>query len=368
MKLKLDTPSRRIAFAIGISVLLHGFVLWGPNVQLPRFKSSLPALVAKLEPLPNIPARPKARPKHKNKKRSKPAAQPQVAPNKEPPLATASQVVPASAVAAASEVTPASSVAAASAVAAASEVLPASAPAAAETLAPEAIHRVPRPPLPQHAELTFDMHMSVGNLRVGEMVHTLDIKDGRYELKATARSTGFARAFKSYERNQYSSGIYGQYGLEPEIFVEEIKDKRSTQNYFMKFDQTQHMAHFSHGGEVNLPLETQDILSIMYQFPPLAKTEIASVFVSTGKKIESYNLEIADNERVETPLGELLTVHLRKMHGSNEEGFEIWLAKEYRLFPVKIRIIDKNGSDYLEFVITDMRVSQEEGVPQSVAH
>ncbi len=105
MKLKLDTPSRRIAFAIGISLLLHGFVLWGPNVQLPRFKSSLPALVAKLEPLPNIPARPKAKQKHKNKKRSKPAAQLQVTPDKEPLLAAASQVIPASAVAAASEVT-----------------------------------------------------------------------------------------------------------------------------------------------------------------------------------------------------------------------------------------------------------------------
>ena len=369
MKLKLDTPSRRIAFAIGISLLLHGFVLWGPNVQLPRFKSSLPALVAKLEPLPNIPARPKAKPKHKNKKRSKPAAQPQVAPNKEPPLATASQVVPASAVAAASEVTPASSVAAASAVAAVSEVLPASAPAATETLTqPTSNKAVDRPLLPRRAQLIFSVNRGTSNFKVGEMMHTLEINDGHYVLRSETETVGLARLFKTYKITQTSTGSYSKQGLQPETFTEERTEKLGSQHISANFDHVTQRAHFSHGGEINLPPDTQDILSILYQFPPLAHTETVAAFVSNGKKIERYEFEIAADESIHTKLGDLHTVHLRKLHGADEEGLEIWLSLEYRLFPVKMRIIEKNGEVSGEIVVTDIRAKFEEETKKDVAH
>jgi hypothetical protein len=38
------------------------------------------------------------------------------------------------------------------------------------------------------------------------------------------------------------------------------------------------------------------------------------------------------------------------------------LAREYRLFPVKMRFIEKNGDVTGEAVITDIRVSEEQGV------
>src|SRR3989338_10763320 len=119
----LDTPSRRIAFAIGISMLLHGLLLWLPDIELPHFKSSLPRLVAKLQALPNAPA--KLKPKRKASPAPKPEPEvkpvPQAEPAEDTPLA-------ASAAAATS------AVAAVSVVAAANEVASASAPAAAETL------------------------------------------------------------------------------------------------------------------------------------------------------------------------------------------------------------------------------------------
>ncbi|MFH0935215.1 MAG: DUF3108 domain-containing protein, partial [Pseudomonadota bacterium] len=104
-----------------------------------------------------------------------------------------------------------------------------------------------------------------------------------------------------------------------------------------------------------------------YQFPPLQGTEIGSVSVSNGKKIENFEFEIDTDEKVDTPLGELLAVRLRKLHPPGKEGLEIWLAREYRLFPIKLRYFEKNGAISGEAVITDIRVSEEEGERNDVA-
>ncbi len=51
----LSTPSCRIGFAITFSLLLHALMMWGPRVELPKFKTELPPLVAKLQAIPTAP-------------------------------------------------------------------------------------------------------------------------------------------------------------------------------------------------------------------------------------------------------------------------------------------------------------------------
>ncbi len=334
MSFKLDTPSRRIVFAIGISVLLHGLLLWGPGIQLPRFESSLPTLTAKLEALPAAPAKPKTR-------KTKPAAQ-KIAP--EPAAKTETAAPP-------QEIPPA-----------ASEPVAASAPVETKTLAAAVDEAAERPPLPRQAQLTFAINLGNGGLRVGETIHTLEVNDGRYVLRATTTTVGLAKLFKSYKLNQYSNGSYGKDGLRPELFTEERIDRLGTQRDAVELDHDANLARYSSEKEMALPPETQDILSVLYQFPPLAHTEVASVSVCNARKIERYDFEITANEEIETPLGRLLTVRLHKMHAPGEEGLDIWLAREYRLFPVKIRYFERNGDVAGEAVITDIRVSEEQGV------
>jgi hypothetical protein len=324
---RLDTPSLRVGFAIGISVLVHALALWGPEISVPQFKPSLPPLVAKLEALPAAPAKPG--PKRKARPETAEPAPEQPRPADESPP----QDVP----------------------------LAASAPVEAETLAAEEDKAADRPPLPRHARLTFDINKGTSHFRVGETIHTLEINEGRYVLRAVTKTVGVVRLFKSYELNQYSNGSYGKYGLLPELFLDESKDSLATRQNAVEFDREARLARFSNGREVALPAETQDILSVMYQFPPLAHTEVATVSVSNGRKIERYDFEITVDEEIETALGKLRTVRLHKMHPPNEEGLDIWLAREYRLFPVKIRYTEKNGEVAAEAVITDIRVSEEQG-------
>lgn len=296
-------------------------------MRLPQFKPSLPPLVAKLEALPAAPAKP--RPKRKARpETAKPVPEQPRPADESPPQ----------------------------------DVQAASAPVEAGTLATEEDKATDRPPLPRHVQLTFDINRGTSHFRVGETIHTLDINEGRYVLRAVTKTVGLVSLFKSYELNQYSNGSYGKYGLLPELFLDESKDSLATRQNAVEFDRDARLARFSNGREVELPAETQDILSVMYQFPPLAHTEVATVSVSNGRKIERYDFEITVDEEIETALGKLLTVRLHKMHAPDEEGLDIWLAREYRLFPVKIRYTEKNGEVAAEAVITDIRISEEEGV------
>lgn len=335
------TPKQRIALAVILSVLLHGLVLWLPEMHLPQHEMQLPPLVAKLEPLPKLDAS-AARKRTPPKARPGPQPEPIVQSLPELPIA-ASAPLPASAP------EPASAPAMA-------KPEPTPPPAEAEAVPPEA----PRSPLPKHARLNFDVYQGQGNFKIGEAVHTLNISDGRYTLKADVQTTGVARLIKSYRMVQTSTGAATQQILKPETFNEEITDSNGKQSSRTEFDWENHVIRFSNGSKAALPSQAQDILSILYQFPPMPQqVEIVTIHIGNAKSFEKYRFEIAFEEKIETAMGTLQTVHFRKMHAANEEGLEIWFAQAYRLLPVKVRHIDGSGSITAEAVIRDIQVSDE---------
>ncbi len=345
----LSTPSRRIGFAVVFSLLLHALLMWGPRVELPKFKAELPPLVAKLQAIPTAPANPRPKVKRQAKPAPPPLPEPVVEkiaaadPTEEIPLAASAPV----ATEVASEVVPTTTLA---------EIPP------AILTEPPAAKVVERPLLPRRAQLTFAVNKGVSDFKVGESIHTLEIEDDHYVLQAVTKTVGLAKLFKTFQLTQYSSGSYTpQLGIQPERFFEERAETSGAQRNTVEFDYATQRAHFSHGGEIAFPADTQDILSILYQFPPVHGVDGVAIYVSNGKKIESYHFEVSYEEATPTPLGNLHTVHLRKIHSPQEEGLDIWLAQEYRLFPVKMRIIEKNGEITGEIIITDIRV---EDAPQ----
>lgn len=348
MIVALRKPALRIALALVLSIILHGFVMWAPDVRLPHKEVVLPPLTARLEPLMQPAAAPEPIPKPAAK--PKPATKPGLAHPPEPRFELASQ--------AQSAVAPAATLAEQAAVA---EHEPESVtdvktiPAAVAAEEPVSQH-----PLPKHAQLDFAVYKGSSSFMIGEVHHTLEIVDGRYTLKAVTKTTGLAGLLKSYLLTQASRGMAGNKGLQPEIFEEEKISSGSTQKLDAMFDWTAHTVHFSHGAETDLPADAQDILSMLYQLSQLSMhREIVPLTISNGKKLEKYELEIGPQEEIVTPLGKLRALHLRKLHPQGEEGLEIWLGLEYRMLPVKFRHIDRSGEVAGEALITGIRVADE---------
>jgi hypothetical protein len=89
---------------------------------------------------------------------------------------------------------------------------------------------------------------------------------------------------------------------------------------------------------------SQDMLSFMYQLmfePPLTKMKI---YIANGKNYKSYDYAYIGDEIIETEADKLETMHIAKFNYSNEERIDLWLAKDYRFIPIKIRKTEKDGS------------------------
>lgn len=328
-----NKPGGRIALAVALSLLIHTTLLFGPNlIQLNPVEVPLPPLTAKLEPLPAVKAAKMPQPKpHVRHKPATPAAAAPQLPEQQtdtPPIA---------------------------------EETPPPAEAAQEIRqAPPAQEEQPAYPLPKHAQLTFTVYKGT-NFSVGEARHRLEIDDDKhYTLQVGMNTTGIASLFKTFEMNQQSRGTVSAAGLRPEEFSEIKVTAKGKQTLNAAFDWQNRQLAFSAGNSVSLPDQAQDILSFLYQFSQMSLEQpTLPMHVSNGRKLESYQIAVGAEEEINTRLGKLRALPLRKIHAPGEEGLEIWLGLEYRLLPVQIRQIDRSGEIAGQMVISEIRVSQD---------
>lgn len=327
-----QTSSARIATAIALSLLLHAILIFAPLVELPKSEVQLPPLTARLEPLPKIaghqPAPKKPQPKPEPVKTDAPMTD-QPAPEIQETVATEP----------------------------ARPVAPEPQPPAAEAANDET---TAKPALPRRAQLTFAVYQGEGGMQLGEVVHQLDIKDGRYVIQAIMQTTGVASIFKTYLQTQTSQGQADAEGLQPLSYTDEKKLSAGKQSLSAEFDWPGQKLHFSHGGETSLPARAQDMVSFLYQLSqqPL-NNGVVPMYISNGKKLEYYELAVGEEELIQSKLGKLRALPLRKIHGPGEEGLDIWLGLEYRLLPIKVRQIDRSGKVAGEVVIAEIRLSDE---------
>lgn len=334
-----STRLARITLAIVVSLLIHALLLFTPMLQLPPSEVPLPPLMAKLEPLPKVAIPSKPAPV-----KSKPVAKPKSVP---PPIVD--EIVPVE-----SDVLAGDS----------SSVdigdlgnLPVEAPSAEEVpVQPaQASH-----PLPKHAQLTFIAYKGM-DFAVGEAHHRLEINDTHnYTLKISMNTTGLASVFKTFELSQESTGMLTPQGLKPTRYSEAKNTGKGEEALEANFDWETKVLSFSNGNTATLHERTQDIVSFMYQLSQLSLEQgTLPMQISNGKKLERYELVVGAEETLQTRLGAVRALPLRKVHAAGEEGLEIWLGLEYRLLPVKIRQIDRHGEIAGQMVISEIRVSED---------
>ena len=148
--------------------------------------------------------------------------------------------------------------------------------------------------------------------------------------------------------------------MQPDTFEEREIPRNGKQSQQVTFDRETQQLRFSRGGETALPEDAQDSLSFMYQLSQAPMNgEYFTLPVSNGARLQQYQIEIGAKENIDTPMGKLRALHLRKMHLDGEAYFEIWLGLEYRLLPVKFSRVDGSGNVTEEFVISDIRAADE---------
>jgi hypothetical protein len=198
------------------------------------------------------------------------------------------------------------------------------------------------------SEITAQYQLSHKALGViGRVDETFSRSGDNYSIRSVSRSEGALKVFLDDQIVLESSGKVTSRGLQPLAFGQRRAnttkgDVRAT------FDWDKGIMRSMHDGEVSevaLPRETQDRISVMYQFmniPPGGET--VTMPMSNGRKIDLYTYRLVDEERLSTPAGDFDTLHYARVTASPKESkAEVWLAKSHFNFPVRVVFDDPKG-------------------------
>lgn len=341
---------RRIfLLALVLSVLAHLLLLATPGFRLPADDSHETLIQARLEPLPlpkpvlkpkpAVKAAPKLRPKPRLRAKPAPPAQPILE-----PIAAPTPATEAAAPAAPVETPPA----------APQEPLvdaPASAP-----LTP------PPPPLnamPGKAEIQYTVFMGVNGFSVGRATYIWQVRGDRYVLTSITEGTGLIALIQPGKLVQISQGHITPQGLAPDDFwIQRGKptpDKTAAAHFDYR-QQTVTVGKMMNATTVPLLAGAQDILSVTFQLAMTAPFQgTQQLYVTSGKGLKPYTAQVVGDELLDTPLGQLRTLHLARKAEAGENAIDVWLALDYNNMPVKVRV-DHSKLGIVEQVISEINV------------
>src|SRR5688572_5822286 len=211
----------------------------------------------------------------------------------------------------------------------------------------------PAPPAPLvRIEIEYDLKRN--GRTMAEVVERLEHGNGTYQLTETWRGRGMYSLLGRARRT--SEGLFDAQGPRPREYVDE-RSGRDTQR--VSFDWIANTITRRYKGATRtepVPADTQDRLSFLLALTFFSqKGEPISFHVADGRGMSRHTYRPNGRERLAIPAGEFDTVKLiRKNEGSGEVA-EIWLAANRDYLPVRIMVLENDGTRY-EHVAT--RISQ----------
>lgn len=209
------------------------------------------------------------------------------------------------------------------------------------TLEPAA--RVPvNTALPGRGRLRYVITRGEGGFVIGQAIHSWEHDGFRYKLKSLTETTGLAAVFRPAQVFQSSEGDITEEGLRPREFRHE-RGGGSVDT--ASFDWLFRFVAYA-GRRDRIVGGTQDMLSMYYQVVLLSpKSGIVEMPIATGRKLETYRLEVLGEETLTLPAGERRALRIRTRSGN--DMIELWLRTDdgaaARGLPLKIRFTDRKG-------------------------
>ncbi len=196
-------------------------------------------------------------------------------------------------------------------------------------------------------DIAAEYRLVFTGLTIGHVSETYSRNGDTYAIRSVARSEGPLKIFLDDQLTMQSSGRVVASGLQPLQFAQR-RSSTSKGAIQATFDWEHGVMHSTSGDdrkEVPLPQETQDRISVMYQFMNLKPgAGTVTMPMSNGKKVELYTYRFVDEQQLETPAGRFDTLHYERVTSSPKESkAQVWLAKDRFNFPVRVVFDDPKG-------------------------
>jgi len=205
--------------------------------------------------------------------------------------------------------------------------------------------------VPGRVEIRY--RMLLGSLSIGEGNDVFEHDGKTYKLTSESKTVGLAALVYRLNVTRVSTGAVTDKGLRPDTYDETRngKPKRS-----VRFDWGTGKAHLWDGKTqqvVDLPENTWDMASFGYNFaffPPAGKE--MDLYLTDGRRVSPYKYAVLGRETIETELGTIETVHVKKIQRPNDpRAFDVWLSPSQHYAPVRIRFTEKDGTAFDSIVI-----------------
>ena len=211
--------------------------------------------------------------------------------------------------------------------------------------------------VPARVELKYDVYF--GSLKIAEALEVFE-QDGRtYRIVSESKTAGLAGVLYRLNIRREAQGRVTRAGLRPNAFAE---TRNGQPERSATFDWDKKQAILVDDGDsqtVPLPDNTWDSTSFGYNFafmPPEAAELAANI--TDGRRIRLYRYAILGREKIDTELGTIETVHVKKVQRPEDKrAFEVWLAVEQYYMPVRLRYTDKSGRVF-DSVVSKVTFSQ----------
>jgi hypothetical protein len=164
-------------------------------------------------------------------------------------------------------------------------------------------------------------------------------------METVLQTTGLVGLMRSLHYVQRSEGELGPRGLKPLHFRVEQGGKKAES---AEFDWPAGRVSIRRDGRERRAAEIrpgdQDVLSLWHQIGIVGAAGLPkTITVVSNKGAKPAVLEVVGSENVRLPIGRLDTLRLRAQAGDGTLTIDIWLAKNYGMLPVRIRIVDDQG-------------------------
>jgi hypothetical protein len=343
-----DASYRRLALALGLSLLLHLFLIGKFSFNLPNLNEQHDLIEARLvlpkalpSPVQNSPE--VIKPVEKQVEFNKPLEQ-----TEEEPVEPVAQVNQQPALL--PEPPPTEAV---------TSIEP---PEVAQPIVenPVAAGLIAKPKPYQYIESEFDVYADqddvpnrsiAGSARV---IYQRMPNGEQYQIKSLIQAKGLI-SLVIPDLLQTSDGYFDEFGLQPAHYLYQFGNKKD-KTFSADFNwRSKKLTLHSQKGDQTFDLQdgTQDLLSFMYQFMFVAPLQNMQLNITNGKKLGVYDYTFEGEETITTKLGDIKTVHISRMALEGEKKTELWLALDYQHVPVKIRETSGDGKMY-ELVITSL--------------
>lgn len=197
------------------------------------------------------------------------------------------------------------------------------------------------PAPPERVEISYDITRN-GTL-IAEALYLLQHDRRTYRITETSKGRGVLALLGTTRRT--SRGTVSAEGLRPLEFTDERSGRNTAR---ATFDWRMNTITLQYKGEPRtepLPAQAHDRLAFVFDFafaPPRRQEVTFDLY--DGRGLSRHVYTSAGQERIKTAVGDFDALKL--IRAKDEARTEIWLASERSYLPLRILVVENNGTRY----------------------